>query len=151
MILGSSRAKRVRGDKLLDIRVFNGSDCKAGAADTAERDGVKRRSPFLDSRRWQLYGGSDKSRDPSFVRKGVVPTTLNTFDDLPVMIVFTFSSTTDSAESLLTMSLESTYYPKPISGSRLFVEPALVTHTIDPSGAGFFPPFKPSYRDLWRY
>lgn len=43
------------------------------------------------------------------------------------MIVFTFSSTTDSAESLLTMSLKSTYYPKPISGSRLFVEPALVT------------------------
>lgn len=52
--------------------------------------------------------------------------TLNTFDDLPVMIVFTFSSTTDSAESLLAMSSKSTYYPKPISGSRLFVEPALV-------------------------
>lgn len=71
--------------------------------------------------------------------------TLNTFDELPVMIVFTFPSTTDSAESLLTMSLKSTYYPKPISGSRLFVEPALVTRTIDPSGAVF--PLQMSYKD----
>lgn len=63
------------------------------------------------------------------------------------MIVFTFSSTTDSAESLLTMSLKSTYYPKPISGSRLFVEPTLVTRTIDPSGAVFFS-LKMSYKDL---
>lgn len=73
-ILGSSRAKRVWGDKLLDIWAFNGSDCKAGATDTAEHDGVNGEIsngiPSLDSRRWQLYDGSDKSRDPSFVRMG---------------------------------------------------------------------------------
>lgn len=55
-------------------------------------------------------------------------------------MVFTFSSTTDFAESLRAMSSKSTYYPKPISGSRLFVKSAtLVIRTIDPSGAVFFP------------
>lgn len=43
----------------------------------AERDGVNGEisngAPFLDSRRWQLYGGSDKSRDPSLVRRGSSP------------------------------------------------------------------------------
>lgn len=68
---------------------------------------------------------------------GIVPTTLNTFDDLPTTIVFTFSPTTDFAESLLAMSSKSTYYPKPISGSRLFVEPTLVIRPIDSSDAYF--------------
>jgi len=80
---------------------------------------------------------ADQIKVATLREEGVLPTTLNTFDDLPVMIVFTFSSTTDFAESLLTMSLKSTYYPKPISGSRLFVEPALVTR-YDPSGAVLF-------------
>lgn len=69
---------------------------------------------------------------------GIVPTTLNTFDELPTMIVLTFSPTTDFAESLLAMSSKSTYYPKPISGSRLFVEATLVIRTIDSSDAQFF-------------
>jgi len=77
---------------------------------------------------------ADQIKVATLCEEGVVPTTLNIFDDLPVMIVFTFSSTTDFAESLLTMSLKSTYYPKPISGSRLFVEPTLVTRvTILPA------------------
>lgn len=74
--------------------------------------------------------------------EGIVPTMLNTFDEPPTMIVFTFSPTTDFAESLLAMSSKSTYYPKPISGSRLFVEATLVIRTIDSSDARlfFFPP-----------
>lgn len=70
--------------------------------------------------------------------EGIVPTTLNTLDEPPTMIVFTFSSTTDFAESLLAMSSKSTYYPKPISGSRLFVEATLVIRTIDSSDARLF-------------
>jgi len=64
------------------------------------------------------------------------------------MIVFTFSSTTDSAESLLTMSLKSTYYPKPISGSRLFVEPNARYTYCRSFRCGFFFSFKISYKDL---
>lgn len=92
-----------------------------------------------DGRRRRLYGESDKSRDPSFGlgEGGRTCAAMNTFDDLPpTTMVFTFSSTSDSAESLRAMSSKSAYYPKPISGSRLFVESAtLVIRAIDPSGA----------------
>lgn len=117
------------------------------------------------SRRWQLYGESDKSRDPSWgvvLRKtkrerttaATTTATVNTFDDLPVMIVFTFSSTTDSAESLLAMSSKSTYYPKPISGGPIIRRAGGTLRRSDSSAAVFFsspPPRGTSYEDSRRY
>lgn len=79
MILGSSRAKRERGDKplliyehLMVVIVKQGRQIR----ETGARDGVNGEistcapprppAPSLGSRRWQLYGESDKSRDPSW-------------------------------------------------------------------------------------
>lgn len=95
------------------------------------------------------HGDREKGEEETGDGRGSF-STMNTFDDLPTMIVFTFSPTSDFAESLLAMSSKSSYYPKPISGNRLFVESTLVIPTIDSSGARstfFFSFRKMSYKD----